>query len=153
VDKIIFTGSPGVGRMVMAGAAPHLKPVILELGGKDPMVFVNDVSLPEVLPWAMRGSFQNCGQNCCGIERLFVYESVHDEFLDMAAAKIKALRQGVPLACDGHSGEVDCGSMVRSAPSQRARARAKRARRNKACPSVRRERARRGCVLRARAKK
>jgi acyl-CoA reductase-like NAD-dependent aldehyde dehydrogenase len=43
VDKIIFTGSPAVGKLVMAGAAPYLKPVILELGGKDPMVFMEDV--------------------------------------------------------------------------------------------------------------
>ena len=79
VDKIIFTGSPAVGRMVMAGAAPTLKPVVLELGGKDPMIFVDDVELDKVIPWAMRGCFQNCGQNCCGVERVFVYESVHSE--------------------------------------------------------------------------
>ena len=66
VDKVFFTGSPGVGRAVMAGAAPHLKPVVLELGGKDAMVFCEDVKLADVVPWAMRGCFQNCGQNCCG---------------------------------------------------------------------------------------
>ena len=76
VDKVIFTGSPAVGKMVMAGAAPYLKPVILELGGKDPMVFTEDVKIKDVLPMAMRGCFQNCGQNCCGIERIFVYEKV-----------------------------------------------------------------------------
>jgi acyl-CoA reductase-like NAD-dependent aldehyde dehydrogenase len=112
VDKIIFTGSPGVGRLVMEGASKSLKPVILELGGKDPMVFVEDVNMKDVLPWAMRGCFQNCGQNCCGVERLFVYESIHDEFIDRVRVKVEALRQGVPLACCGSSGEVDCGSMV-----------------------------------------
>jgi len=64
VDKIIFTGSPGVGRKVMSGCAPNLKPCILELGGKDPMVFCDDVKIDDVVPWAMRGCFQNCGQNC-----------------------------------------------------------------------------------------
>ena len=112
VDKIIFTGSPGVGKLVMKGASAYLKPVILELGGKDPMVFCDDVNLDEVMSWSMRGCFQNCGQNCCGVERLFVYEKVYDEFLDRAEAKVKALRQGVPLACCGNPGEVDCGAMV-----------------------------------------
>lgn len=50
VDKIIFTGSPGVGRKVMAGCAPNVKPCILELGGKDPMVFCDDVKLKVCLP-------------------------------------------------------------------------------------------------------
>ncbi|GMH93313.1 hypothetical protein TrVE_jg10775 [Triparma verrucosa] len=112
VDKIIFTGSPGVGRMVMKGASEFLKPVILELGGKDPMVFCDDVCLDEVMSWSMRGCFQNCGQNCCGVERIFAYEKIHDEFLRRAEEKIRALRQGVPLACCGHDGEVDCGAMV-----------------------------------------
>ena len=112
VDKIIFTGSPQVGRMVMAGAAPHLKPVILELGGKDPMVFCDDVKIGAVIPWAMRGSFQNCGQNCCGVERIFVYESIHDEFIDKIRSKVEALRQGVPLETCGSDADVDCGSMV-----------------------------------------
>jgi len=64
VDKIIFTGSPAVGRKVMSGCAPNVKPCILELGGKDPMVFCDDVKIDDVVPWAMRGCFQNCGQNC-----------------------------------------------------------------------------------------
>jgi aldehyde dehydrogenase (NAD+) len=71
VEKIIFTGSPAVGRKVMAGASPFLKPVILELGGKDPMVLVDDVDIKTIVPWALRGCYQNCGQNCCGIERIF----------------------------------------------------------------------------------
>eukprot|EP00566_Odontella_aurita_P005293 CAMPEP_0113561984 /NCGR_PEP_ID=MMETSP0015_2-20120614/20277_1 /TAXON_ID=2838 /ORGANISM="Odontella" /LENGTH=629 /DNA_ID=CAMNT_0000463835 /DNA_START=40 /DNA_END=1929 /DNA_ORIENTATION=- /assembly_acc=CAM_ASM_000160 len=112
VDKVIFTGSPGVGRKVMEGASKNLKPVILELGGKDPMVFCDDVKIKDVIPWAMRGCFQNSGQNCCGVERLFVYESIHDEFLDKILPKVKALRQGVPLATCGNTGDVDCGSMI-----------------------------------------
>lgn len=112
VDKIIFTGSPGVGKLVMKGAAPYLKPVVLELGGKDPMVFCDDVKLSDVTSWAMRGCFQNCGQNCCGVERLFVYEKIHDEFLKEIKGRVDALRQGVPLACCGNTGDVDCGAMV-----------------------------------------
>mmetsp|Transcript_2726 Transcript_2726/g.3869 ORF Transcript_2726/g.3869 Transcript_2726/m.3869 type:complete len:633 (-) Transcript_2726:403-2301(-) len=112
VDKIIFTGSPAVGRKVMAGCAPILKPCVLELGGKDPMVFCDDVKIESVVPWAMRGCFQNCGQNCCGVERLFVYSSILQPFLDTILPRVKALRQGPPLATCGHDGDVDCGAMI-----------------------------------------
>ncbi|CAB9527235.1 Aldehyde dehydrogenase [Seminavis robusta] len=112
VDKIIFTGSPAIGKKVMEGASKHLKPVILELGGKDPMVFMNDVDLKQVVPWVMRGCFQNCGQNCVGVERVFVYEGVYDEFVAQAEARVKTLRQGGPLECRGNDADVDCGAMV-----------------------------------------
>lgn len=112
VEKIIFTGSPAVGKLVMKGASKHPKPVILELGGKDAMVFLDDVKFKDVVPWAMRGCFQNCGQNCVGVERLFVYESIHDKFIETVTPKVEALRQGVPLATCGASGDVDCASMV-----------------------------------------
>ena len=115
VDKIIFTGSPAVGRKVMEGCAKHPKPIILELGGKDAMVFLDDVKFEEVLPWAMRGCFQNCGQNCVGVERLFVYESIYDSFLTAVAPLVENLRQGIPLETCGASGDVDCASMVMDA--------------------------------------
>lgn len=108
VDKVIFTGSPGVGRLVMKGAAPHLKPVILELGGKDPLVVCEDAKLAEVVPMAMRGCFQNAGQNCCGIERVFCYAGIVDRFVETVKPMIAALRQGPAL---GH-GPVDVGAMV-----------------------------------------
>ena len=111
IDKIFFTGSPNVGRHVMAGAAPHLKPVVLELGGKDAMVFCEDVKLSDVIPWAMRGCFQNCGQNCCGVERLFVYESIAQDFLKVMTDRVGSLKQGCPLTLN----HVDCGAMVMDA--------------------------------------
>lgn len=110
IAKIIFTGSPQVGKYVMSTAAKHLKPVILELGGKDAMVICEDADLGQVFPFAMRGSFQNCGQNCCGVERLLVYESIYDHFVSTLKAKIQALRQGNPST--GTDAAVDCGAMV-----------------------------------------
>ncbi len=113
VDKVIFTGSPGIGRKVMETASHCLKPVILELGGKDAMVILDDAQLKDVYPWVMRGCYQNCGQNCVGIERVLVYESIYEQFLHGIAPMVQQLRQGVPLAtCAAHSGAVDCGSMV-----------------------------------------
>lgn len=112
VDKIIFTGSTPIGRKVMQSASKHLTPVILELGGKDAMVFRHDVSLKEVIPWVMRGCFQNAGQNCVGVERVLVYESIHDDFIKQVVPKVKAIRQGIPLKVCGADGKVDCGSLI-----------------------------------------
>jgi acyl-CoA reductase-like NAD-dependent aldehyde dehydrogenase len=113
VDKIIFTGSPGIGKKVMETASKHLKPVILELGGKDAMVIMDDCKIADVLPWVMRGCFQNCGQNCVGIERVFCYEGLYDQFLMQVKPLVEGLRQGVPLeTCAANSADIDCGSMV-----------------------------------------
>lgn len=112
VDKVIFTGSPAVGKKVMEAASQFLKPVILELGGKDAMVFTDDCKLSDILPWAMRGCFQNSGQNCVGVERVVVYESIHDEFVRQILPKVKALRQGIPLETCGSPANVDCGALV-----------------------------------------
>lgn len=116
VDKIIFTGSTPIGRRVMESAARNLTPLVLELGGKDVMVFRHDVKVQNVIPFVMRGCFQNSGQNCVGVERVLVYESIFDEFLDKVVPKVKALRQGNPLPSCGADGKVDCGSMIM--PSQ-----------------------------------
>jgi len=112
VDKIIFTGSTPIGRKVMESAAQNLTPLVLELGGKDVMVFRHDVKVENVIPFVMRGCFQNSGQNCVGVERVLVYESIYDDFLEQVVPKVKALRQGNPLPSCGADGKVDCGSMI-----------------------------------------
>jgi len=106
VDKIIFTGSPGVGRRVMEGASKFLKPVVLELGGKDPMIFTETTPLDDCVAWSMRGVYQNAGQNCCGVERLFVYSSIFDDFIAKITPLVNNMRQGDPLRRN-----VDCGAM------------------------------------------
>ena len=65
-DKVVFVGSTGVGRMVMKAAAETLTPVVLELGGKDPFIVLEDAALSQCVPMALRGAFQSCGQNCAG---------------------------------------------------------------------------------------
>jgi len=113
VDKIIFTGSTPIGRKVMESAVKNLTPLVLELGGKDVMVLRHDVKVQNVIPFVMRGCFQNSGQNCVGVERVLVYESIYDEFLQQVVPKVKALRQGSPLPSSaGADGKVDCGSMI-----------------------------------------
>jgi acyl-CoA reductase-like NAD-dependent aldehyde dehydrogenase len=118
VDKVIFTGSPAIGKKVMEAASQFLKPVVLELGGKDAMVITEDCKVAEVLPWVLRGCFQNCGQNCVGVERVVVYESIHDEFIQHILPRVKALRQGIPLETCGSDANVDCGALVMEAQLQ-----------------------------------
>eukprot|EP00904_Undaria_pinnatifida_P006431 jgi/Undpi1/2918/HiC_scaffold_14.g06295.m1 len=108
VDKIIFTGSPEVGRKVMEGCCKTLKPVVLELGGKDPFIVCEDADIERVMPFVMKGSFFNVGQNCIGVERVYVYEKVYDRFVKRATELAGQLRQGPVLGKD----VVDCGAMV-----------------------------------------
>eukprot|EP01063_Lacrimia_lanifica_P019642 TRINITY_DN27101_c0_g1_i1.p1 TRINITY_DN27101_c0_g1~~TRINITY_DN27101_c0_g1_i1.p1 ORF type:complete len:600 (+),score=252.24 TRINITY_DN27101_c0_g1_i1:49-1848(+) len=113
VNKVIFTGSDRVGKMVMKGASENLTPVVLELGGKDPFIVCKDVDLDWITPTALRGVFQNCGQNCIGIERIFVEEPLFDQFVKRMEAEIMRIRQGVPLA---NEKELDLGASTM--PSQ-----------------------------------
>jgi len=118
VDKIIFTGSPQIGKKVMEGASKSLKPVILELGGKDAMIIQETCQVKDVVPWILRGCFQNCGQNCVGVERVLVYESILEKLTEALVPRVKNLRQGIPLSecCgSGKVADVDCGSMVMGA--------------------------------------
>jgi acyl-CoA reductase-like NAD-dependent aldehyde dehydrogenase len=108
VDKIVFTGSMANGRRVLAESAKTLTPVILELGGKDPMIVCDDADLEQAAHAAMAGVFISSGQMCLAAERLLVFDRVHDRFVDLVVDKARALRQGPPL-----SGQtVDVGAMT-----------------------------------------
>ncbi|HTJ85115.1 MAG TPA: aldehyde dehydrogenase family protein [Polyangiaceae bacterium] len=110
VDKIFFTGSPENGMKVMKTASENLTPVVLELGGKDPMIVCDDADLDHAVRQAMLGVYTACGQMCVGAERIYVFESVYDAFVEKVEAKVRALRQGPPQ--DGDVGEVDVGAMT-----------------------------------------
>ncbi|EGC29775.1 aldehyde dehydrogenase [Dictyostelium purpureum] len=107
VDKILFIGSPGTGKRVMKAASDNLTPVILELGGKDPMIVFDDVDLDWALAVVQRGCFINLGQNCISSERVFVHEKIYDQFSKLMAEKINSLKQGPP-----EEGHFDFGSMT-----------------------------------------
>jgi len=107
VAKILFIGSPATGKKVMAAAVENLTPVILELGGKDPMIVYDDVSLDWALAVVMRGCFINNGQNCISSERVYVHEKIFDEFAAMVANKVKETSQGPST-----KGHYDFGAMT-----------------------------------------
>ncbi len=94
VRKVAFTGSTPVGKKLMALAADGLKRATLELGGSDPMIVCDDANLDKAASAASVGRFFNCGQACLAVKRLYVFESVADEFIEKLAGKVKKLKVG-----------------------------------------------------------
>jgi acyl-CoA reductase-like NAD-dependent aldehyde dehydrogenase len=94
VQKVAFTGSVRTGKLVMKAAADTLTPILLELGGKDPMVVCDDADLERAANGAVWGSFMNAGQTCMAVERVYVHEAVYDRFVDLVVDKTRAVRQG-----------------------------------------------------------
>lgn len=105
VAKVAFTGSVRTGKRVMAAAAESLTPVLLELGGKDPMIVCDDADLDRAVGGALWGAFSNAGQTCMAVERVYVADSLYDRFVDAAVSRTQAIRQG-----DGPGNDI--GSMT-----------------------------------------
>ena len=82
VDKIMFTGSVATGKRVAEAAAKYLTPVVLELGGKDPMIVLEDADLENAARGAVWGAFANSGQACASVERCYVQESIAPKFIE-----------------------------------------------------------------------
>src|SRR4051812_32403782 len=97
VDKVAFTGGTETGKAVMKGAASHLARVTLELGGKSPNIVFEDADLEAAANGVVAGIFAATGQTCMAGSRLFVQDSVHDEFLERLAARAREIRLGDPL--------------------------------------------------------
>jgi benzaldehyde dehydrogenase (NAD) len=91
VRRINFTGSTEVGRIVARRAAEHLKPVLLELGGKAPLIVLEDADLDEAVKAAAFGAFLNAGQICMSTERIIVVQSVADEFARRLGEKVASM--------------------------------------------------------------
>ena len=115
VDFVMFTGSVATGKKVMARAAETLTPVSLELGGKDPMIVLADADLERAANAAVSYGLNNSGQVCISVERIYVEEPVHDEFLE----RLTQGRGAAPGTARG-AGSVDVGAIM--TPSLRKRA-------------------------------
>lgn len=94
VRKISFTGESRTGKRVAELAASGMKKVTLELGGSDPMIVCDDTNLESAVSGAIRGRFYNCGQTCTAVKRLYVFESIADEFIRKLEAGVKNLKVG-----------------------------------------------------------
>lgn len=106
LDKLVFTGSERTGRKVLQAAAERLMPVVLELGGSDPMLVLADADLSSAVDGALWGRFANCGQTCAAVKRLFLQDSIAGPFLDRLAEKARALRVGADRAFDADVGPL-----------------------------------------------
>src|SRR5271166_3763840 len=107
IDKVMFTGSVATGRRVAEAAAKKLLPMVLELGGKDPMLVLDDADLEIASSGAVWGAFVNAGQTCLSVERCYVHRSLYDRFLEACCRKIAKLRVG-----NGIDSEVEQGPLI-----------------------------------------
>jgi acyl-CoA reductase-like NAD-dependent aldehyde dehydrogenase len=107
VRRVNFTGSTRVGRLIAETAARYLKPILLELGGKAPLVVLDDADIDEAVNAAIFGAFANQGQICMSTERIVVDETIAGPFLEIFAAKARALPAGDP-----RQGDVVLGALV-----------------------------------------
>ncbi|KAM7280054.1 hypothetical protein ACFE04_007188 [Oxalis oulophora] len=125
VDKVIFVGSPGVGRMIMGHAAERLTPVTLELGGKDAFIVCDDadvshvrilqlVPMSHVAQVAVRAALQSSGQNCAGAERFYVQKGIYSSFVTLVSKIVKSVSAGPPQI-----GKYDMGAICMLEHSER----------------------------------
>jgi aldehyde dehydrogenase (NAD+) len=106
VDAISFTGSQAVGLRVASAAMSHQARVQLEMGGKNPLVVLDDCDLDRAVQCALDGAFFATGQRCTASSRIIVTEGVHDRFVTALASKVAALRVGDALAADTQIGPL-----------------------------------------------
>jgi (Z)-2-((N-methylformamido)methylene)-5-hydroxybutyrolactone dehydrogenase len=104
VDKISFTGSPGVGRAIASAAGANLKPVCLELGGKSPNIVFDDCDFDRALIGALAGIFGATGQTCIAGSRLLVQRGVYDRMVEGLAARAAMIRMGDPRLAETEMG-------------------------------------------------
>jgi succinate-semialdehyde dehydrogenase/glutarate-semialdehyde dehydrogenase len=115
VQKVVFTGSVATGKRVAQAAAARLLPVVLELGGKDPMIVLEDADVDVASSAAVWGAFMNAGQTCLSVERCYVHESIYQKFLDACVEKTAKIRVGsscLQKAQDSRESEIDAGPMI-----------------------------------------
>jgi len=106
IQSIAFTGSVGVGKRILELASRNLTNVVLELGGKDPMIVFRDADIEQAALGAVWAAFMNAGQSCASVERVYVAEEIAEKFMSRTLKITRALRVGNPLESD-----VDVGPM------------------------------------------
>src|SRR6185369_9563977 len=107
IDKLIFTGSVSTGKRVAETAARRLLPVVLELGGKDAMIVLDDADLDVASSAAVWGAMMNAGQTCLSVERCYVHRGVYSRFIGFCVEKIQRLKVG-----QGSDASTDIGPLI-----------------------------------------
>jgi aldehyde dehydrogenase (NAD+) len=111
VDVVTFTGGVAVGKYIAATAV--YKRQILELGGNDPLIVMEDADIEEAATLAVAGSYKNSGQRCTAVKRMLVQQSVADRFVELLLAKTRAVKYGDPMEPD-----VDMGTVIDEAAAR-----------------------------------
>ncbi|MEP7146448.1 MAG: aldehyde dehydrogenase family protein [bacterium] len=106
VDMVAFVGSQAVGKKIMEVCSKKLNRLVLELGGKDPMIILKDADLKKAVPYAVHGSLRNTGQVCVSVERIYVEDKIAGEFEKLVLEEVKKYRVGSGFD------DVDMGPMV-----------------------------------------
>jgi succinate-semialdehyde dehydrogenase/glutarate-semialdehyde dehydrogenase len=107
IDKLVFTGSVPTGKQIAQAAAARLLPVVLELGGKDPMLVLDDADVDIASRGAVWGAFVNAGQACLSVERCYVHRSLYTPFLEACVRHTERLRVG-----NGMESEIEVGPLI-----------------------------------------
>jgi putative phosphonoacetaldehyde dehydrogenase len=105
VDLVTFTGGVAVGKSIAAKAG--YRRMVLELGGNDPLIVMEDADLDEASTLAVQGSYKNSGQRCTAVKRMLVHESVHKRFVDLLVAKTEAWTYGDPM-----NAKIEMGTVI-----------------------------------------
>ncbi len=111
VDLVTFTGGVAIGKYIASKAG--YRRMVLELGGNDPIIVMEDADLDEASSLAVAGSYKNSGQRCTAVKRMLVQESVADRFVEMLVAKTKAWSYGDPM-----DGKLDMGTVIDEAAAR-----------------------------------
>ncbi len=106
IDMVAFVGSQAVGKKIMQACSRNLTRLVLELGGKDPMIVLKDADLKKAVPYAVHGSLRNCGQVCVSVERIYVEDKIADKFEKLVLEEVKKYKVGSGFE------EVSMGPMV-----------------------------------------
>ncbi len=111
VDLVTFTGGVAIGKSIAAKAG--YRRIVLELGGNDPLIVMEDADLDEASTLAVQGSYRNSGQRCTAVKRILVHESVHKRFVDLLVAKTEAWTYGDPM-----NAKIEMGTVIDEAAAK-----------------------------------
>ena len=112
VDFVMFTGSTRTGKIIAEQAAKRLIGYSLELGGKNPLIVLDDVDVDQAVEGALRGSFVGAGQVCVSIERVYVHDRIFEEFAARFAERARALKLSASLDWEGDVGSITSASQL-----------------------------------------
>jgi succinate-semialdehyde dehydrogenase/glutarate-semialdehyde dehydrogenase len=118
IKAVSLTGSEGAGASVAAACGKNLKKSVLELGGSDPFIVLEDAELDKTVKWAVYGRMQNCGQACTAAKRFIVMDKVYDEFLEKFKASLETMEPGDPMLEDTKLGPLSSKSALENLEEQ-----------------------------------